>query len=112
MMYIDDCLGSVLQYMEFPANKLAQRTYNVTAMSFTPEELFSEIRKHVPGLKVSYSVDPVRQSIADSWPMVFDDTNARNDWKWSPKYDLAKLVNKMFDELKRLNSKSNQKGKK
>jgi hypothetical protein len=31
---------------------LKQRTYNVTAMSFTPEELFDEIRKHVPKLQV------------------------------------------------------------
>ena len=63
MMYIDDCLESVLQYMEFPESKLLQRTYNVTAMSFTPEELFSEIKRHVPNLKIVYKVDPVKQGI-------------------------------------------------
>ena len=110
--------------MEFPAEKLKQRTYNVTAMSFTPEELFHEIKKHVPHLKISYK-DDSRQAIgnltttlnlkrfswvyliinlylADSWPMVFDDSNARKDWKWTHKYDLPKLVNKMFTELKRI----------
>lgn len=105
MMYIDDCLESVLQFMEYPSSQLKQRTYNVSAMSFTPEELFAEIRKHVPDLKVTYNVDS-RQKIADSWPMVFDDSNARNHWQWDPKYDLKNLVEKMFSELKRLNNLS------
>ena len=63
MMYIEDCLYSVLQFMQYPAEKLKQRTYNITAMSFTPEELFAEIRKHVPELKTSYNIDPMKQSI-------------------------------------------------
>lgn len=100
-MYVDDCLQSVLQFMQFPREQLKQRTYNVTAMSFTPEELFAEIKKHIPALKITYKVDS-RQAIADSWPMVFDDSNARRDWKWNPKYDLTGLVKKMFDEHRRL----------
>ena len=62
MMYIDDCLNSVLQFMQFPAETLKQRTYNITAMSFTPEQLFDEIRTHIPNLKVTYKVDS-RQKI-------------------------------------------------
>jgi threonine 3-dehydrogenase len=62
MMYLDDCLMSVLQFMECPVGVLKKRTYNVTAVSFTPEELFREIRKHVPGLTVTYNVDS-RQAI-------------------------------------------------
>ena len=31
--------------------------------------------------------------------MVFDDSNARKDWGWNPKYDLSALVKKMFEEL-------------
>ena len=101
MMYIDDCLQSVKQFMEVPAHKLKQRTYNVSAMSFTPEELFNEIKGHVGKLEVSYKIAS-RQAIADSWPMVFEDKNARKDWQWNPEYDLNKLVSKMFSELKRL----------
>lgn len=101
MMYLDDCLKSVLEYMEYPEEQLKQRTYNVTAMSFTPEELFEEIKKHRPDLKVTYKVDS-RQEIADTWPMVFDDSNARRDWSWNPTYGtVGDLVTKMFDELKK-----------
>ena len=61
MMYIDDCLNSILQYMEYPSGNLTQRTYNVSAMSFTPDELFNEIRSFMP-LKVTYKIDS-RQAI-------------------------------------------------
>jgi threonine 3-dehydrogenase len=64
MMFIDDCLQSVVQFMQFPAENLKQRTYNITAMSFTPDELFAEIRKHVPDFKVTYNVDS-RQAIGN-----------------------------------------------
>ena len=63
MMYIDDCLRATLEVMEAPAESLSMRTYNISAMSFTPEELAQEVLKHVPELQVTYSVDPVRQAI-------------------------------------------------
>lgn len=63
MMYIDDCLRATLEMLEAPADALGMRTYNINAMSFTPEELAQELRKHMPELQVSYKVDPVRQAI-------------------------------------------------
>ncbi|XP_061481786.1 L-threonine 3-dehydrogenase, mitochondrial-like [Rhineura floridana] len=99
MMYIDDCLRATLEIMEAPAELLSMRTYNISAMSFTPEELVQEVQKHMPELEVAYGVDAVRQAIADSWPMIFDDGNARQDWGWKHDYDLPDLVNTMFSFL-------------
>ncbi|XP_070590939.1 L-threonine 3-dehydrogenase, mitochondrial-like [Erythrolamprus reginae] len=99
MMYIDDCLRATLEIMEAPAEQLSMRTYNINAMSFSPEELVQEVQKHIPELDVAYNVDPVRQAIAESWPMVFDDNNARQDWGWKHDYDLPDLVNTMFNFL-------------
>ncbi|XP_048373378.1 L-threonine 3-dehydrogenase, mitochondrial-like [Sphaerodactylus townsendi] len=99
MMYISDCLRATLEIMEAPAELLSMRTYNIGAMSFTPEELVQEVQKHIPELEVSYNVDAVRQAIADSWPMIFDDSNARQDWGWKHDYDLPDLVNTMFNFL-------------
>lgn len=62
MMFIDDCLRSVVEFMETPDSKLKMRTYNVTAMSFTPDEIVEEVRKYVPELKVTYEIDG-RQAI-------------------------------------------------
>ncbi|XP_051831685.1 L-threonine 3-dehydrogenase, mitochondrial-like [Antechinus flavipes] len=97
MMYIDDCLRATLEIMEAPADSLTMRTYNINAMSFTPEELAQEVVKHVPELQVTYNIDTVRQAIADSWPMNFDDSNARKDWGWKHDYDLPELVTTMFN---------------
>lgn len=104
MMYIDDCLRSTIEYMLTPANQLTTRTYNVHAMSFTPEELFQEVKKWVPELEIEYKPDH-RQTIADSWPMVFDDSVARQDWGWQESIPLEKLVEIMITNLRRIYKK-------
>ncbi|KAM6149635.1 L-threonine 3-dehydrogenase, mitochondrial-like [Erethizon dorsatum] len=96
MMYVDDCLRATLEFMEAPAESFSMRTYNVTAMSFTPEELAQEITKHVPEFHITYCVDPARQAIADSWPMSLDDSTARKDWGWKHGFDLPELVTTML----------------
>ena len=63
MMYIDDCLRSVVEFMSVPESQLRLRTYNVNAMSFTPEEIAEELRKYVPNFTITYNPDPVRQGI-------------------------------------------------
>ncbi|XP_022375145.1 L-threonine 3-dehydrogenase, mitochondrial [Enhydra lutris kenyoni] len=97
MMYIDDCLRATLEVMEAPAESLSIRTYNVNAMSFTPEDLAQEVLKHIPEFQITYNVDSVRQAIADSWPMNFDDSNARKDWGWKHEFDLPELVTTMLN---------------
>ncbi len=62
MMYIEDCLRSVTEFMEVPTQQLKMRTYNVHAMSFTPEELVEEVRRYIPRLTVEYVPDE-RQDI-------------------------------------------------
>lgn len=63
MIYIDDCLRAVCEFMEFPSESLSQRTYNVTAMSFTPDELVEEMRNYYPKMRVDYEPDEKRQEI-------------------------------------------------
>ena len=95
MMYIDDCLRAIVQFLEAPSEALRYRTYNINAMSFNPEELANEIRRYVPDLEVTYEPDS-RQNIADTWPMRFDDSGARRDWGWSHEFDLPQLVDVMI----------------
>ncbi|KAM3857072.1 L-threonine 3-dehydrogenase, mitochondrial-like [Diretmus argenteus] len=99
MMYIDDCLRATLEILEAPADALASRTYNINAMSFTPHDLTQEIQKVLPDLRVTYKVDPVRQAMADSWPMTFEDSAARRDWGWKHEYDLPELVQAMLTHI-------------
>ena len=101
MMYMPDALDAIVNLMEADASKLKHRNaFNITAMSFTPEVIAAEITKHMPNFKMTYKVDPVRQGIADSWPNSLDDSAARAEWGWNPKYDLAKMTVDMLAKLK------------
>ena len=91
--------SSLLEFMTAPSESLKSRVYNVTAMSFTPQELACKIVDHIPDFQITYKPDS-RQSIADSWPEVFDDSEARADWGWNPQYDLDKLVELMIRDVK------------
>ena len=100
MMYMPDALKSAIDIMEAEPEKLKHRNaYNVTAMSFAPEEVAKEIQKHIPDFFIDYQVDPVRQAIAESWPNKMDDSAARQEWGWNPKYDLASMTKDMLDKL-------------
>lgn len=102
MMYMPDALRATVELMEADASRLVHRNaFNVTAMSFTPERLADEIRKHVPAFKIDYAVDPLRQAIADSWPRSLDDSAAREEWGWRPAWDLASMTRDMLAHLER-----------
>jgi len=100
MMYMPDALKSAIDIMEADPGKLKHRNaYNVTAMSFAPEDVASEIKKHIPDFIIKYDVDPVRQAIAESWPNSLDDSAARSDWGWEPEYNLASMTKDMLEKL-------------
>jgi nucleoside-diphosphate-sugar epimerase len=100
MMYMPDALAAAIEVMEAePADLRHRNAFNVTAMNFTPEELAAEIRKYIPDFVMCYDVDPVRQAIADSWPDSMDDSEARQQWGWSPKYDLESMTRDMLEKL-------------
>ncbi len=101
MMYMPDALRAIIGVMEADPKRLAHRNaFNVTAMHFTPAQLATEIRRHVPDFVIDYKVDPVRQAIADSWPRSMDDSAARAEWGWAPEYGLEAMVADMLDKLR------------
>ncbi len=106
MMYMPDAIRAAIAVMEADPPRLQHRNaYNVTAMSFTPEELYQAIRQRIPDFTVSYACDPVRQAIADSWPDKLDDSAARSQWGWQPEFDLEAMTGDMLRGLSaRLNS--------
>ena len=102
MMYMPDALHAAIQLMEADPSRLKHRnSFNIASMSFEPEELFAKIREYVPGLKVRYEVDPVRQAIATSWPDSMDDSCAREEWDWKPAYSLDVMTQDMLINLKK-----------
>lgn len=101
MMYMPDALNAIVNLMEAdPAKLLHRNSFNVTAMSFEPEQIAAEIRKHIPEFTLTYDVDPVRQSIADSWPNAIDASAAKEEWGFKAEYDLARMTEDMLNKLK------------
>lgn len=99
MMYMDDAVRGTIELMEAPVEKLSTRSsYNLSAFSFTPEELAEKIKIHIPEFTIVYNPD-FRQKIADSWPASIDDTIARNDWGWKPEINLDRMVGIMLTEI-------------
>ena len=102
MMYMPDALRAIIELMEADPTKLVHRnSFNVTAMSFDPEEIAASIREVIPGFVMEYDLDPLRQGIADSWPNSLDDSCARNEWGWKPEYDLKAMTLDMIETIRR-----------
>jgi nucleoside-diphosphate-sugar epimerase len=86
--------------MEAVSPRLKHRNaFNITAMSFEPEEIAASIRKFIPEFTMDYQVDPVRQQIADSWPNSIDASAAKEEWDFNPQYDLDRMTESMLENL-------------
>jgi nucleoside-diphosphate-sugar epimerase len=99
MMHMEDAIRATIEIMHSPAENIKIRgSYNLAGISFTPDQIASEIRKHIPEFRISYKPD-FRQAIADSWPQSILDDEAKKDWNWSMKYNLSSLVQNMLINL-------------
>jgi nucleoside-diphosphate-sugar epimerase len=109
MMYMPDALDATINLMNADAALVKVRSsYNVAAMSFTPEQIAAEIKKHIPSFTITYQPD-FRQKIADSWPGSIDDSTARADWGWKEKFDLSTMTADMLMHIgKQIAASDNQ----
>ena len=100
MMFMNDAIRSTIELMQSAIENIKIRTsYNLTGMSFSPSEIYNEIKKSYPNFKIEYNPD-FRQKIADKWPKSIDDKESRNDWGWTPKYNLSSMTLEMLEKLK------------
>jgi nucleoside-diphosphate-sugar epimerase len=99
MMYMPDCIKATMDLMEADPSKIRRHDgYNVAGISFSAGELAAEIKKYIPEFRCEYKPD-FRQKIADSWPMSIDDSVARVEWGWKPRYDLVTMTKDMMEKL-------------
>ncbi len=100
MMYMPDAIKAAMDLMEADPSRLRHRNaFNITAMSFCPEDLAAYIRKYIPEFEIDYNIDPVRQAIANSWPNSMEDYAARVEWDWKPEYDADMMTKDMLTVL-------------
>ncbi len=100
MMYMPDAIKAAIDLMEADASRLVHRNgYNITSMSFAPDDLAAAIKQRIPDFVMRYEIDPVRQAIAESWPRHMDDSVARREWGWQPTFTLDAMVDDMLQNL-------------
>jgi nucleoside-diphosphate-sugar epimerase len=100
MMYMPDAIDAAITLMTADGMQLKHRNaFNVTAMSFTPQQLAAEIQEHMPEFTIAYRVDPLRQAIADSWPRHMNDSAAKAEWGWRAQFDLQAMVKDMLEKI-------------
>jgi threonine 3-dehydrogenase len=99
MMYMPDCIKALIDILEANRSSMNRCVYNITGLSFSAQELANEIKKHISDFRIEYKPD-FRQEIADSWPQTIDDSQARKDWSWEPRYDLSSMTEDMIEKLK------------
>ncbi|MBC3807492.1 NAD-dependent epimerase/dehydratase family protein [Undibacterium seohonense] len=100
MIYMPDAIRATISLMEAPIENIKIRSsYNVSGMSFNPQELTSEITKNLPNFQVHYAPDS-RQAIAASWPQSLNDEAAYQDWGWKAEIDLNALVTDMLKNVR------------
>ncbi|CAM2883107.1 L-threonine 3-dehydrogenase [Latilactobacillus sakei] len=101
MMYMPDAIGAIIKLMNADPERLVHRNaFNITAMSFEPEQIKAAIQKELPDFEMTYAVDPARQAIADSWPNQIDASCAKAEWDFEPQYDLEAMTKDMLAQLK------------
>lgn len=101
MLYMPDALRAIIQLMEADPDKLVHRnSFNITSMSFTPNQLFAEIKKHLPDATFDYNIDPIKDAISASWPNKLDDSCARKEWGWNPQWGIENMVEDMLKVIK------------
>jgi threonine 3-dehydrogenase len=100
MMYMADALRALVELSDTPRDKLKRCIYNIAAISPTADEFADAVRARVPGVEITYLVDPYRQGILDSWPKRVDDGCAREEWGWAHEFDLDNMSDDLIARLK------------
>jgi threonine 3-dehydrogenase len=102
LMYMPDAVRALLELAFADRDRLTRCIYNIAAFSPRADEIAASAQRALPNAKFSYAPDPVRQGILDSWPKALDDSAARRDWNWKPKYDLDAMTDDLVPRVMRM----------
>jgi threonine 3-dehydrogenase len=102
LMYMPDGVRALLELAFADRARLTRTVYNIAAFSPRADEIAASVRRAIPDAKFTYTPDPVRQAILDSWPKSVDDTPARRDWDWKPRYGLDEMTDDLIPRIRRM----------
>ena len=86
-MAMPDGVDALLTLAAAPRDALSRTAYNVGAFNPSAEEIRDVVLAAFPDATITWENDIKRQGIVDSWPADVDDSAARDDWGFAPRYD-------------------------
>jgi nucleoside-diphosphate-sugar epimerase len=89
-MAMPDGVDALLTLAAAPRTALSRTAYNVGAFSPSAEQIRDVVVRAFPGAQITWQNDVKRQGIVDSWPADVDDSTARKDWGFDPRYDFKR----------------------
>ena len=87
MMYIDDCLHAIDLLTHADRSLLTRSCYNLYSCNPSASDIVKVIEQQLPDCNINFETDTTVANLIDSWPREIDDSSARNDWDWTPKFD-------------------------
>jgi len=100
LMYMPDGLRALIELSNAPRSALTRCVYNIGAFSPTAAHIAEAVMAAIPGAKIDFDPDPIRQAILDSWPDLLIDDAARRDWNWRPHFDLNSMTEDLVPRLR------------
>ena len=98
-MYIDDCLHAIDLLTNADRSLLTRSSYNLYSCNPSASDIATAIARQLPDCNINFETDNAVANLIDSWPREIDDSSARNDWGWTPKFGLSEMTTHFIDLL-------------
>jgi nucleoside-diphosphate-sugar epimerase len=102
-MAMPDGIDALMTFASAPRQTLTRTTYNVAAFNPSAEEIRDVVLGAFPSAQIDWDVDQKRQGIVDTWPADVDDSAARQDWGFAPRFNFERAFNEyLIPTIRRL----------
>ena len=92
VLYVKDAAHSMIDLASAEASRLTRRCYNLHGHLITASELVEAIKRVIPEAQLTFAPDPVIVEGIKTMPRQLDDSMARRDWGWRPRYSLDESI--------------------
>ena len=92
VVWVDDVVGALQLLNDADERNLSRRVYHIIGAGPSVQEMVDAVQARLPHVRLRFEIDSVRADIVDSWPSRMDDSAARADWGWQPRFDLDRMT--------------------
>jgi threonine 3-dehydrogenase len=96
-LHVDDAIAGMAGLLLAEPDRIRHPVYNLAGFSATLDEISNAIVRHRPDVAHRFEPDPEAEGVLGGWPGRQDDSSARSDWGWKPRYDLEATVGKFLE---------------